>query len=505
VTLSLSSDIAEPAVLSAVLQDPTVIRRLRSDDTDLAVEDFGSPKNARIFAVMLTLSDWNQDITPVTVAAELETRGELDASGGIEYLGWLLDVVPGTDGVEFHARIIVDRAKRSAAATTLEHSARLLREGAVRPDELADRLAVPLAALADGDHRRRVQLIDDEAIERQPALSYQLDRFIPKNSFVAVRGAPGSCKTFLALGWSFCVASGIDWLGHSVLRAPTIYVAAEGRGGLASRVRAEKQHLGISGGVAGVFFHVEPVNLTDEKHVARFLRAVDRGEAPGLIVFDTLARCLAGADENSAQDMGKAVGSIDRIRNATGSAVLVLHHDNKDGKSERGSTALRGAVDVMIALKSEGSEITVSSDKAKDDEPFAPLSLRLIPVADSCVLAANSGWQGDSRSMSDLERDALVTLSRDFDTSGASFTHWLKASGAPERSFYRIKSSLISPRGYVRQIGEGRGSRFVLTDTGRIVAAASLPDPASTLSGRLPASMSAKAPLFREAQDGKAK
>jgi hypothetical protein len=35
---------------------------------------------------------------------------------------------------------------------------------------------------------------------------------------------------------------------------------------------------------------------------------------PDLIVLDTLARLIPGADENSAQDMGRAVAAIDHLR-----------------------------------------------------------------------------------------------------------------------------------------------------------------------------------------------
>ncbi|MGV3710290.1 MAG: replicative DNA helicase, partial [Gemmatimonas sp.] len=45
-----------------------------------------------------------------TLANELDRRGELEASGGREYLSYLLQAVPTTANVEFHARIVKEKA-----------------------------------------------------------------------------------------------------------------------------------------------------------------------------------------------------------------------------------------------------------------------------------------------------------------------------------------------------------------------------------------------------------
>jgi replicative DNA helicase len=49
-------------------------------------------------------------VDPVTLANELNRRGELDASGGKEYIGELIDAVPTAANVEYHARIVKEKA-----------------------------------------------------------------------------------------------------------------------------------------------------------------------------------------------------------------------------------------------------------------------------------------------------------------------------------------------------------------------------------------------------------
>src|SRR5438034_1345408 len=74
--------------------------------------------------------------------------------------------------------------------------------------------------------------------------------------------------------------------------------------------------------------------------------------ALGLLVgVDTLARCFVGGEENSAKDMGLFVAGLDRLRAATGAAVLVVHHTGRESGRERGSTALSGAVDTLMVIE----------------------------------------------------------------------------------------------------------------------------------------------------------
>jgi replicative DNA helicase len=51
-------------------------------------------------------------IDPVTLRDELARRGDLDVAGGIEYIAVLLDVVPTAANVEYHAKIVREKALR---------------------------------------------------------------------------------------------------------------------------------------------------------------------------------------------------------------------------------------------------------------------------------------------------------------------------------------------------------------------------------------------------------
>ncbi len=98
---------AEQAVIAAMLLDPDAIMRAAEhvDDTMFYREG-----HRRIFRSMIALTERGDVVDPLTLADELDRRGELEASGGREYIGWLMDAVPTAANVEYHAKIVREKA-----------------------------------------------------------------------------------------------------------------------------------------------------------------------------------------------------------------------------------------------------------------------------------------------------------------------------------------------------------------------------------------------------------
>jgi len=226
------------------------------------------------------------------------------------------------------------------------------------------------------------------------------------------------------------------------------------------------------GGDPAVRFVLDAVQLLDASEVDRFVADVQASldAPPVLIVFDTLARCLIGGDENSAKDMGRALANADGIRRALGCAVLLVHHSNASGERERGSTALRGAVDVLHLLKSEGGARTLSCVKSKDAVAFDPIEFELRQVSDSAVLTPISrvGVSGFNISVGAVE--ALRSLSQAALPEGLSVTKWEEVADCSPSTFYRHRKALWEG-GFVTRDKEGRGALHRLTEKGERVLA----------------------------------
>jgi replicative DNA helicase len=68
--------------------------------------------NRRIYRAMVALSERGDVIDPLTLSEELSRRGELQQSGGKDYVSFLVDAVPTAANVEYHARIVREKALR---------------------------------------------------------------------------------------------------------------------------------------------------------------------------------------------------------------------------------------------------------------------------------------------------------------------------------------------------------------------------------------------------------
>ena len=98
---------AEQAVLAAMLMDTDAIMRAAEyvDDTMFYREG-----HRRIFRAMVAVTERGEVVDPLTLADELARRGELEASGGKDYLGFLSDAIPTAANVEYHAKIVREKA-----------------------------------------------------------------------------------------------------------------------------------------------------------------------------------------------------------------------------------------------------------------------------------------------------------------------------------------------------------------------------------------------------------
>jgi hypothetical protein len=118
-----------------------------------------------------------------------------------------------------------------------------------------------------------------------------------------------------------------------------------------------------------------------------------------MIVLDTQAMVTIGMDENSAQDMGVFIEAVKLLAAETGATVLIVHHSGVKGGRARGSTSVRGAMDVEIEASMTGVTCTMSSTKQKNTgaPPAIMAGLNVVNLGEvdelgmaitSCVLLA---------------------------------------------------------------------------------------------------------------------
>jgi len=347
--------------------------------------------------------------------------------------------------------------------------------------------------------RARFSFRDDAEIEAMEPPEWLWDGAIPEGALLEVHAPPESAKSFLTLGLALSIGTGRPYLGREVKQGRAVIVAAEGSAGLGRRTSAWKQHEEFYA-TAGVYFLTEPLVLLNRLDVSAFIKAVQLlGDDIRLIVLDTFALCLVGGDENSAKDVGQAVAAMDAIRRATGATVAAVHHVNAGGERERGSTALRGAMDTMLELKREGNRITLICSKQKDAAKFEPLALDFVAVDESMVLiTAKNGMAATSLLPGSVAVTALRSLSDSALEDGISATTWLKVSGLTERTFYRCRTGLVL-QGYVDRVAR---SKYVITEKGKEALAANCHITANVLPGSNPTPTATRTPSLERGAAG---
>ena len=225
--------------------------------------------------------------------------------------------------------------------------------------------------------------LDIAALSAMPPVEWLIEDIITADGFGITYGPPASLKSFLVIAWSLHIASGTPWLDHKVRQGGVLYVAGEGVRGMGRRVRAWMRHNGLEG--VDLPFRLLPasVNLNDPEQLNKLVRtAIASAEAEGttiaMVVIDTVARAIPGADENSAQDMGRLIAAVEHLKSQVACHVHGVHHSGKDpDRGARGSSALLGAVDTMVRVTRDDDNLTIKVEKQKDDDEPAPINLRI--------------------------------------------------------------------------------------------------------------------------------
>ena len=218
--------------------------------------------------------------------------------------------------------------------------------------------------------------IQDEPVE------WLIEGVIPKGSFTALYGPPGSFKSFIALDIAEAIATGRTWMGREVKQTGAVlYLAGEGFGGIGARIKACKMHHQTEDG-APIYIVRHQLNLrsSQEDFNALMMAVVQLVEQTGmefsLAIVDTLARAFGGGNENSSEDMGAFITAMGKVQEFLNCALMVLHHSGKDAaKGLRGHSSLLGAVDTELELLRFDEQmkgvLTISKQKdGADNERF---------------------------------------------------------------------------------------------------------------------------------------
>lgn len=288
---------------------------------------------------------------------------------------------------------------------------------------------------------------DELLIDPKPQ-GFLIERYLPEASISALVGASGCAKSFIAIDWACSIGTGSPWLNHATKPRSVYVLAGEGQRGLAKRIRAwslfHRQALDgfpifVSTGMPALAERdpAQIVSLMDQVEIMQR----DAAELPGLIVVDTLARAMAGYDENSAGDMGRLMDAMAMLRDRFDAAVLLVHHTGHNAARARGSSAFFAALDAEFQVTRDGMTVELRSTKEKDWA--TPPTLRMRMATQEIGIDGEDGQPEASLVLTSAEqvtydKAAMRDLATELNQQGKSLRVIEAATGIPKSSLQRL-------------------------------------------------------------------
>jgi hypothetical protein len=214
--------------------------------------------------------------------------------------------------------------------------------------------------------------------------NWLVKKVLPANGLGVLYGRPGSGKSAISLDLAMHIALGLPWQGRASKQCGVTYISSEGSHP-GNRVFAWLSANGIADWPPGLRISPATLNLrSTSKDASALIDDIATNQPTcGLIVIDTLARNMAGGNENASEDMGAFITNCDRLAKATGALVLVIHHSGKDAsKGARGFSGLLGAVDfegeVERPFEPADGPGTITITKLRDGQDGLKFGFKLV-------------------------------------------------------------------------------------------------------------------------------
>lgn len=184
-------------------------------------------------------------------------------------------------------------------------------------------------------------------------------------------------KTWVLLEAAISIASGLPFLDrYDVVQGPVLLRSPEGP------TRELEERIGQVCRRRGLVQRALPLYIVTGKTLAldspadqETLLKVVRSVRPVFIGMDPFVRCFDGVESN-ADDVKRATGFVNELAQETGAAVMLTHHNAKDGSALRGSGVLLSFGDCYWLLNEENGRKRLEFILKHGASP-APLPLAL--------------------------------------------------------------------------------------------------------------------------------
>lgn len=343
-------------------------------------EHFYRASHQRIYLAAMSLYERSMPVDPITVAAELEARGQLTEAGGVMRVNELAALVPATSNAGHYATLVRDKGIARATIRELEPLLASARSGTLDLGsglEALERARRQLQLSATEEvavFREVYEFVDEQAEVPTPLWGDGTTTLIPAGGLVLVAGRPGVGKTTWIVDLCCHLAAGLPYPPGGDERAPAPYPVArplrialienEGpiemfRDKLGSKLERWGHPFAEAGGYLGVqVWRWGAFNFADPAAYARVSAELDELQVD-LVVGDPLSM-LGMEGVGSPAETREFVQLIRGLGLGHGRAFLFLHHfrervERHEDELARISGAWGGHLDTLLTLQPMGA------------------------------------------------------------------------------------------------------------------------------------------------------
>lgn len=216
--------------------------------------------------------------------------------------------------------------------------------------------------------RKRFQFVQAAEFGAGKPASWIIKHVLPRAELIVLYGESGAGKSFMALDLMGAIARGAEWRGHKTTEGLRCgYIAAEGAAGFRNRLHAYAQHHEITLPDLPIAVLTGAPSFLEKKDISALAEAMVAYGQIDVLVVDTLAQVTPGANENSSEDMGRAIKHCKLLHEATGATIILIHHSGKDAaRGARGWSGLKGALDCELEVARCDDDRVLTISKIKD-------------------------------------------------------------------------------------------------------------------------------------------
>jgi len=359
---------AERAILGGILLQNSALETV----ADMLIPSyFFHVHHQKIYQAMLAVHEDELPVDEIHLIEWLSQAKTLEVAGGPAYIAALQDGRQAVTNIEYYAAIVRDKARLRKLIKETEFVQQRALEGSAKIEDLEEQFRAAIESntgiLAhngngngNGNGHLGSSLVEFLKMEFPP-MEHLIEGLIPRGASVMIVALPHRMKSFFTTGLALaCTVATENAMGKLRVERPvkTMLVQVEDpEETVQKRIRdflTTTQFMNCNHENVWVIKRKDFTGFTPQWCKKLVKQALEF--KADIIVLDVLRRIFEGhGDLNSPTDTSKFLEMIDAIRDVTGAAVVLVHHENKKDadlmNAAAGSYNFPGWANVMIQFK----------------------------------------------------------------------------------------------------------------------------------------------------------